>query len=62
MNGGDGKIVETTPAGKTTSKTLMSDGGGDLFGLALVPGARGVYYANDSGSGPAANSLQTLQR
>jgi hypothetical protein len=62
MNGGDGKIVETTPAGKTTSKTLVSNGGGDLFGLALVPGARGLYYVNDSGSGSAANSLQTLRR
>ncbi|MGN6871077.1 MAG: hypothetical protein ACTHMY_22005 [Solirubrobacteraceae bacterium] len=62
MNGGDGKIVETTPSGKTTSRTLMPNGGGDLFGLALVPGARGIYYVNDSGSGSAANSLQTLQR
>lgn len=62
MNGGNGKIVETTPAGKTTSRTLVSNGGGDLFGLALIPGARGLYYVNDSGSGPAANSLQTLQR
>ncbi len=62
MNGGDGNIVETTPAGKTTRRTLVSNGGGDLFGLALVPGARGLYYVNDSGSGPAANSLQTLQR
>ena len=62
MNGGDGKIVETTPAGRTTSRTLMPNGAGDLFGLALVPGARGLYYVNDSGSGPAANSLQTLQR
>ena len=62
MNGGNGKIVETTPAGKTSSRTLMPNGAGDLFGLALVPGARGLYYVNDSGSGPAANSLQTLQR
>jgi hypothetical protein len=62
MNGGDGKIVETTPSGKTASRTLMPNGAGDLFGLALVPGARGLYYVNDSGSGPAANSLQTLQR
>ncbi|MBV8997981.1 MAG: hypothetical protein JO304_02910 [Solirubrobacterales bacterium] len=62
MNGGDGQIVETTPSGKTVSKTLMPNGAGDLFGLALVPGARGVYYVNDSGSGAAANSLQTLQR
>jgi hypothetical protein len=62
MNGGNGKIVETTPAGQTASRTLMPNGAGDLFGLALVPGARGLYYVNDSGSGSAANSLQTLQR
>jgi hypothetical protein len=62
MNGGDGKIVESTPSGKTTSRTLMANGAGDLFGLALAPGARGLYYVNDSGSGPAANSLQTLRR
>ena len=35
QNGADGKIVETTPAGRTTSRTLMPNGGGDLFGLAL---------------------------
>jgi hypothetical protein len=63
MNGGNGKIVETTPSGGTTSRTLMPNGAGDLFGLALIPGgARGLYYVNDSGSGSAANSLQTLQR
>lgn len=62
QNGGDGRIVETTPAGKTTSRTLVPNGGGDLFGLALIPGGRGLYYVNDSGSGSAANSLQSLQR
>ena len=62
MNGGDGKIVETTPAGKTTSRTLVSNGGGDLFGLAIVPRDSGIYFVNDSGSGPASNSLQLLQR
>jgi hypothetical protein len=37
-------------------------GGGDLYGHALVPGARGLYHVNDAGTRPAANSLQTLQR
>ena len=55
-------IVETTPSGKTSSRTFVPNGGGDLFGLALVGDARGLYYVNDSGSGSAANSLQTLQR
>jgi hypothetical protein len=40
----------------------MPDGAGDLFGLALIPGGRGLYYVNDSGSGSAANSLQSVQR
>jgi len=62
LSGANGKIVETTPAGKTTSKTLMPNGAGDLFGLALTSGGRGLYYVNDSGSGSAANSLQSLQR
>lgn len=62
MNGADGKIVETTPSGKTSSRTLVPNGAGDLFGLALIPGARGLYYVNDSGSGPAENSLQSLRR
>jgi hypothetical protein len=40
---------------------MVSKGGaGDLFGLAVVPRGRGLYFVNDSGSGPAANSLQVL--
>ncbi|MBV9604180.1 MAG: hypothetical protein JO027_03700 [Solirubrobacterales bacterium] len=61
-NGGDGNVVETTPAGKTATRLLVPDGAGDLFGLALIPGARGLYFVNDAGSGPASNSLQTLRR
>ncbi len=60
-NGGDGNIVETTPGGmQDATKTLVSNGAGDLFGLAVVPHGRGLYFVNDSGSGPAANSLQVL--
>jgi hypothetical protein len=60
-NGGDGKFVETSPAGmQVASKTLIPNGGGDLFGLALSPSHRGIYFVNDSGSGKAANSLQLL--
>jgi hypothetical protein len=63
VNGGDGNIVETTPGGATAAtKTLVPNGAGDLFGLALAPHDNGVYFVNDSGSGPAANSLQLLQR
>ncbi len=61
MNGGDGNAVETTAGGhQVSTKMLVADGAGDLFGLALAPGNRGIYFVNDSGSGPAANSLQLL--
>ncbi len=61
MNGGDGKSVETTPGGRTApTKTLVANGAGDLFGLAIAPSNRGIYFVNDAGSGPAANSLQLL--
>jgi hypothetical protein len=61
MNGGDGKIVETTPSGaQAKSKTLVANGAGDLFGLAVAPNGRGVYLVNDIGSGKAANSLDLL--
>ncbi|MBV8947416.1 MAG: hypothetical protein JOZ95_18450 [Solirubrobacterales bacterium] len=61
VNAGDGNIVETTASGKQTgSKTLVPDGAGDLFGLALTPAHTGVYFVNDSGSGTAANSLELL--
>ncbi len=60
-NGGNGKIVETTPGGtQIATKELVHAGAGDLFGLALVPEERGIYFVNDSGSGPASNSLQAL--
>jgi sugar lactone lactonase YvrE len=60
MNGGDGRAVETTPAGKQSAKTLVKNGAGDLFGLAIAPGGAGVYFVNDAGSGPATNALELL--
>jgi hypothetical protein len=60
-NGADGNLVETTPWGtQIATKQLVPDGGGDLFGLAVAPFGRGLYFVNDAGSGPAANSLQLL--
>jgi hypothetical protein len=60
-NGGDGRLVETTPAGsQVATKTLVPDGAGDLFGLAIAPHGHGLYFVNDAGSGPAANSLDLL--
>jgi len=54
-NGGDGNLVETTPAGTQVAvKTLDSTpappglpGNGTLFGLAVTPGADGVYFVDD---------------
>jgi hypothetical protein len=62
-NGGDGNLVETTPAGhQFPPKQLVANGAGDLFGIALAPEDHGLYFVNDAGSGPAANSLQLLHR
>lgn len=61
MNGADGRAVETTPAGKQFAKTLIKNGAGDLFGLALTPKANGIYFVNDAGPpSPVANSLELL--
>jgi hypothetical protein len=61
MNGNDGRAVETSPAGvQVFSRTLVDPGAGDLFGLAVAPDGDGLYFSNDAGSGPAANSLDLL--
>lgn len=51
-NGGDGNIVETTPAGKQIAKKLLNNtgtppGAGCLFGLQGQPGGAGVYFVDD---------------
>ncbi len=62
MNGADGNAVETTPGGRTAAtRTLVPDGAGDLFGLAIAPSHHAIYFVDDNGSGPAANSLQVLR-
>jgi hypothetical protein len=61
VNGNDGNIVETTPGGAQIAHFLLDNsggpppGGGALFGLAIKPGNRGVYYVDD-----AANTLRLL--
>jgi DNA-binding beta-propeller fold protein YncE len=61
-NGADGNIVETTPFGRTVAvKTLVPDGGGDLFGLAVTPSGFGLYFVDDAGSGASQNSLGLLR-
>jgi len=62
-NGGDGNLVETTPAGTQVAvKALDStpappgpNGNGALFGLAITPDQSGVYYVDD-----ATNTLNLL--
>jgi hypothetical protein len=60
VNGGDGRIVETTPAGMQIAARYLDKtppaplGAGALFGLAIRPGG-GVYYVDD-----ATNTLRLL--
>jgi hypothetical protein len=48
-NGGDGNLVETTPQGAQIAvKTVeTATGAGSLFGIAIVPRGRGVYFVDD---------------
>lgn len=48
VNAADGNIVETSPQGTQVAVfTLITNGGGDLFGLAVVPDDSGIYFVND---------------
>lgn len=53
VNGDNGLIVETAPWGQTIDTATLDDSGpapggaGDLFGLALVPGGRGIWFVDD---------------
>jgi hypothetical protein len=56
VNGGDGNIVETTPAGaQVESRTITPNGAGALFGLAVLPDSQGFYFVDD-----AVNTLNLL--
>jgi hypothetical protein len=60
VNGNNGRIVETTPSGVQVAVKLLDSSGrppgnGALFGLAVAPGASGVYYVDD-----AVNTLRLL--
>jgi hypothetical protein len=60
VNGGNGKIVETTPGGAQVATRLLDSSGsppgsGALFGLAIAPRGSGVYYVDD-----AVNTLRLL--
>ena len=53
VNGNNGLIVETAPWGHTVATATLDDSGpppggaGDLFGLAVVPGGRGIWFVDD---------------
>jgi hypothetical protein len=46
-NGGDGNLVETTPAGAQFSPVATGTKAGGLFGLTIAPRDKGVYFVND---------------
>jgi hypothetical protein len=48
-NGGDGKMVETTPAGKQLAVQTADSktGAGSLFGLAISPAGNSIYFVDD---------------
>ena len=60
VNGGNGNMVETTPQGAQVAVVTVdknSGGAGNLFGLAVKPGAGAVYFVDDFS---AANNLRLL--
>jgi hypothetical protein len=49
-NAGDGNMVETTPGGRQVAVKAVDvsqQGGGTLFGLAIAPNQKGVYFVDD---------------
>jgi sugar lactone lactonase YvrE len=49
-NGGDGKLVETTPRGVQVRSAVLQqppNDAGVLFGVAVARGNRGIYFVND---------------
>ena len=59
-NGGDGRIGETTPFGNQVATKFLDTSGsppgaGALFGIALTPSGRNLYYVDD-----ATNQLRLL--
>ena len=53
VNAGDGRIVETTPAGAQVAFKYLDTSGsppgsGALFGLVVTPNRNGVYFVDDA--------------
>ncbi len=57
-NGGDGNMVETTPAGQQVAVQTADKktGAGSLFGLAISPDGKTIYYVDDG-----ENTVQVLR-
>ncbi len=57
-NGGDGNMVETTPAGRQVAVQTADKktGAGSLFGLAISPDGKTIYYVDDG-----ENTVQVLR-
>jgi plastocyanin len=57
-NGGDGNMVETTPAGQQVAVQTADKktGAGALFGLVIAPEGKGIYFVDDG-----ENTLKSLQ-
>jgi hypothetical protein len=60
VNGGDGRIVETSKSGKQVAMRFLNKvgsppGSGALFGLAVAPHGAGLYFVDD-----VANALRLL--
>jgi hypothetical protein len=60
VNGGNGKLVEITPAGvqvatRQLDRSGRPAGAGALFGLVVKRHGRGIYYVDD-----ATNTLRLL--
>ncbi len=52
VNGNDGEITETTPSGQQVNWIFLDSSGspqgaGTLFGLAVQPGKKGIYFVDD---------------
>ncbi len=52
VNGGNGRIVETTPGGTQVGVRFIDvshsrNGAGTLFGLTIAPGGEGIYFVDD---------------
>jgi hypothetical protein len=57
VNGNNGVATELGPSGKqVATKTLIKNGAGDLFGIALTPNGQGLYFVNDG-----TNALELAQ-